>query len=1253
MDLDGWREVLEDGGHTGRSEVRLQRFERTRPRDLPNNVALIAIAILSLSPIAGAADESSPGVQAVPLPLRRWRFEGGLPLSNVSMMAQTADGYLWLAAPREGLIRFDGEQFVETGYDWICPDEYPGNLNLTALTATRDGSLWIGTRSGLWRLRAREWKQFGRHDGLLDGRVSALHGDAEGAIWVGTPTGIFRVSDGSVESYAMKERLRGQSVTAIHRATNGVVWIGTSRGSLFQLDRGQFHEIPTEYTTDIEAVNAIIEGWDQSIWVGMWGERIGRFKPDGTRKLYGPSVYPINHRLLSLVEDRWHSIWMATNRGLFVVSDVDEEDTGQMRKDVPVDESSTQCLLRDHGGTIWAGTESELCAYSDWSLKVFGMTEGLPGRNVSSVSLARGGGLWVSTINNGFARLDNERVVAKFGTAQGLSSQDITSICETADGSLWVGTWGNGLNTRRGERFERLVVDGMRSDEIIRSILEDSHHNLWIGTWEHGLKQMRDGVVRQSFTTAEGLGSDKIRVLAEDQRDNLWIATDSGLSQCFHGRIVRTFNRADGLSDDSIFALHADADGSLWIGTQGGGINRLSPDGRIRTYASDSGIPCKTICEILEDGRGNLWVGSLKGIFRVAKRDLEDYDEGKIQTVPVASFDHTDGMHAAQCNRGTQSSGCRTADGRLWFATIDGVVMIDPDNLPPESDQPPVLIENVWVDGGPVDAGTRELTLPPGHHEIKIRYCSPRLRGPSKTQYEFLLEGYNTDWVANHGNREVNFTNVGQGAHRFLVKVSGGEGRWSETSTLLLLNIAPPFYRTPWFIGTSTMGSLAAIGLFLHARAVRQKARERELLVLVERRTTEVRAAHEAAEQANRAKDRFLAVLSHELRTPLTPVLLAVSSLLKERLAPETSEQIDMIKRNIELEARLVDDLLDVSRISRGELRLKRERVDVHQVIHHALQVCKPDIKENDLRVELALCARSHHVDGDYARLIQVAWNLIGNAAKFTRRSGTLSIQTRNIEAAGAADPSLVIEFRDNGEGVDPARIERIFAPFEQGAAELRDRGAGLGLGLAICRAVVEAHGGKVTAESEGVGRGATFRIELASIAEPQSSDAHTEGGGRQDSPDTPAPLRVLIAEDNPDTLRYLEATLTRAGHRTTAAPNLSAAIESANGREFDLLVSDIEMPDGSGYDLMRALAPRGIRGIAVSGYGSTEDKRNSREAGFSIHLTKPIVGDVLIDAIDYLYQSEAEGFSATNHGHDGSKAGFGSGIFSPTRTQN
>jgi PAS domain S-box-containing protein len=375
------------------------------------------------------------------------------------------------------------------------------------------------------------------------------------------------------------------------------------------------------------------------------------------------------------------------------------------------------------------------------------------------------------------------------------------------------------------------------------------------------------------------------------------------------------------------------------------------------------------------------------------------------------------------------------------------------------------------------------------------------------------------------------------------------------------------------------------------------------------RHDEQLRRAKEAAEEAGIAKDRFIAMLSHELRTPLTPILATVAYLeTRLDLPKELHGEIALIRRNVEMEARLIDDLLDLTRIGQGKLELHPEIVDVRVVIRTALQVCQIEIDAKKLEVSVALRADSHLVWADPARLQQVFWNLIKNAVKYTPSDGRITIGSADTGAS-----RLAVEVADTGSGIAKEDLQRIFEPFEQGPRSASRRHGGLGLGLAIARTLVEMQGGSLTAANRDEGCGSVFRVELDTIPALPDQDPPTDPALRADEDS----LRILLVEDNPDTLRAISLLLRSAGFVVQTAVNVSEAIASLSIHRFDLLISDIGLPDGSGLEIMRyGRDSFGLQGIAFSGYATDDDVTQSIEAGFSHHLAKPSRFDVLVDLV-------------------------------------
>ena len=376
----------------------------------------------------------------------------------------------------------------------------------------------------------------------------------------------------------------------------------------------------------------------------------------------------------------------------------------------------------------------------------------------------------------------------------------------------------------------------------------------------------------------------------------------------------------------------------------------------------------------------------------------------------------------------------------------------------------------------------------------------------------------------------------------------------------------------------------------------------------------ELEEAKAEAENANAAKDEFLAAISHELRTPLTPILSAVSAIDPETTEPSELVQLfDMIERNIAAEARLIDDLLDLTRVSRGKLRFDLQPIKLEAALQSTIAICYPDFARKNILLEVKLLAPDAHVMADAARLQQVFWNLFKNSVKFTDPGGKVEISTQ------LRGQHIEVTIHDTGIGIDPEILPRIFNPFEQGDRLLPRKFGGLGLGLAISKALVRMHGGEIRAESDGCNRGATFRVILPLIDVPSSPLGRAEDADQARADRSKRGGNVLLVEDHDDTASVLASGLRRKGFKVRIASSVESATICFRREPFDLVICDIGLPDGSGTDLLQRIKKlRPVPAIALSGYGLDQDMERSREAGFVEHLTKPVGWESLLEAVDH-----------------------------------
>ena len=446
------------------------------------------------------------------------------------------------------------------------------------------------------------------------------------------------------------------------------------------------------------------------------------------------------------------------------------------------------------------------------------------------------------------------------------------------------------------------------------------------------------------------------------------------------------------------------------------------------------------------------------------------------------------------------------------------------------------------------------------------------------------------------------------------------------------LKIAPPdaiervlSFGTPFQLIEQPFQDEGGMTHFVNITLLRLQAADQTIqgvLYFAEDKTRDVTLRHELI-NANAAKDQFLALLSHELRNPLSPVIAMVGEL--EASTPRSAklwQALEVIRRNVELEARLIDDLLDVTCIAKGKLQLTLEIVDVHEILHRAFEICREDIDRKSINVEFELDADEVYIEGDPARLQQIFWNLIKNSVKFTPSNGRITVSTSN---SGASE--LEIRVTDTGIGIESDKIDKIFNAFEQGQTSITRRFGGLGLGLAISKAMVDAHRGKIRVESPGKDQGTTFIVQLKTVPAPVGAPNGADGEptGRQKKRTPSRKPRLLLVDDHVDTCTGMKLMLERRGYDISVAHSADQAVEKARLEHFDLLISDIGLPDRTGYELMSELhKSKGLPGIALSGFGMEADVSKARDAGFSEHLTKPINFDRLEEAIHRLLESKS-----------------------------
>ena len=1188
-----------------------------------------------------------------------WTVKDGLPVNSINALLQDRTGYLW-AATFDGLVRFDGVRF--TVFNSANSEELPSN-RIIRVTEGRDGSLWLTTEQGhVVRFRDGRFTNVAFERGNT-GSVPTLVVDSLGAVWVGTSDGLWtlrrdrleRVGRGTIDA----------PVTAILYRRDGSLWVGTSDAGVFRVTGDmQVTTVMLDPALDAGHINQLVEDASGTLWIasnrGLWSIRERAVRVKGPRPLLSvvnvvqvpatgavfaeteSGVYRIDSDSAVLVRPGFITLGKMLWADPGAMWNVDGQDVLRDGRRVftLAERRLVSSTLFDREGSLWLGTDAGgLHRLKPSLFTTYSLPEGVGHPNVYSTYVDRSGAIWLGTWGNGVSRVDPVTGRATvFGA--GTTAASVNSFYQDNAGVLWMGTAGGGGGVLLCTPPTMTCrVEGPRElrDRAVFALYGDTDGRVWAGA--SGLLFRYDGRRWTSFAPSSGAPDAAVRAFARTQDGAIWMGTNGGgLARYRDGTFTRV-TRGDGLPSDLVRSLYQAADGWLWVGTEGRGLARLDPrvsgGGQAATkptivrIGTKDGLFDEVIHQILEDDVGRLWMNTNRGIFWVARAELNAFAEGRVSKVHSTAYAERDGIRNREGNGGVQPAGAKGLDGRLWFPTQDGVVVVDPSNVRRDQGAPPLVVEQVVAGGGALRPEGDSIALRPSERDLQIEYTALTFLEPANVRFRYRLDPYDAGWVDVGNRRTAFYTKVPPGRYTFVVEASDAAGGWHEPGTRLAVRVLPRVWET----GVFRWASVAALGVLLLVafrwRVARLHDRAAQLERVVDERTVTLREReHELAKRnaqlqsLDHAKTRFFANVSHELRTPLTLTIGPLED-LRARAGgdPQVERWLDIAIRNARRLLRLVNQILDVAKLEAGAMHLAPRPLDLGPFTRGVVGAFAPVAERKGIRLTVeTLESLAGAFDADAVE--KILTNLLSNAIKFTPAEGTVHVAlSRDGEAA-----RLVV--RDSGPGIPSDQIAHVFERFYQVDESATRTQPGTGIGLSLVKELVELHGGTIAVESGSAGTtfiaivpprlagdGITVpdsviapdvpSLATAVTAEQPGSAAESTGDdtGSEDVP------TLLVVDDSADLRSYIRDHFA-ARFRVLEAVDGEEGIALARRHLPDVVLSDVMMPGTGGHELVRVLRGSAetdfLSIILLTAQAEDEQRLEGLERGADDYMVKP-----------------------------------------------
>jgi signal transduction histidine kinase/CheY-like chemotaxis protein len=1077
-----------------------------------------------------------------------------------------------------------------------------------------DGAIWTGhQRPFVTRWKDDAFETYSTRDGVPGGTVDLLLPQGDD-VWIGTAAGLGRWHAGTIEPVTWPD---GSAIRGIRDGATdgGVVWLATGSG-VVRLDDAGARRIEAQRPGKPRLTETVCADGEGNVWIG---------RTDGVLIWNGERFIDVPMDGIGAVESiarREDTVWLTAGRSVFGLGNAAEVTRGDPPEWLPpLDERfqlPTSVLLQDREGNLWMGTAGQgLARISRALVTRYDTRDGLPASEIHALTGGPDGDLWMSLNCNGLAHWRDGRIEP---VPLPINACIGALLVDDAD-RLWLSTLG-GVECHAPDgtvtRYDVPVADG--SSVCYLGQAPDG------AVWACGARA-DDGLFRLGPSGFEPVPWwDQVRTevvsITWDDRGRQWLA---GVGAVFvvKGDVVTRYDETDGIPPGQVRDILVTDDGVAWIGSYGGGLTRLAGDGVTR-FSTREGLAENVVSRILQDHRDDLWMLGNLGIYFVERAQLDAFAAGERDQVDCVTFGPRDGV--PEGNGIAQPAGYQTPDGRLWFSTLEGAVVIDPSRIPSGGPAPPVIIEAARIGRETVDIRDG-LVVPAGNRDLEIDFTAASFTRPESVEFRVRLDGRDDDWVRIGRRRTAYYGDLRPGEYVLRVMARNDVGEWTGDGATLAITIEPHFYETGWFLFTS-ITALACLIVFIHRGRVRAMAAHNRALVneIETRKRAEQDRARLEQELAHAQKMEAVGQLAggaaHDFNNLLMLIRGHAELLEYARDQNATRKSIAQIVRASHRGAELTAQLLALSRKTVWKPRV----VAVNDVLRGMTQMFERILGE-EVTCRSSLDPDTGHVKVDPGQFEQVILNLVVNARDAMSGNGTLTIATEEARSNGEsglpAGDYARIRISDSGCGIPPEVLPRIFDPF------FTTKPTGTGLGLSTAYGIVRQAQGSIAAESEPH-EGTTFTILLPVTPEPRTDD-------RDDTPKETgpvAPARILVVEDDRSVREFIALSLREDGHTVFEAADGLEALRSMDGMTApaDLVVTDVIMPRMGGVELatrMRGELP-GLPFLFISGYADRAARLLSELPAHSSFLAKPFGPGELRSQVIEILAREGAGSAAS-----------------------